>query len=169
MVKVLSKTLMGLGLFAVAAIGCATPRPMVYAHRDYSQFPEYAKDIALHNIQEILRHGSKSGISEAYASENGIYKDIRVCQQRWDNYSNDPYLLVCEGGATRVLVDLTWDQIEQVPRQQVNDDRCIYFGADKYEPENLKKNVLCAGDPRAGRELLEAIEIYLRERNKSPQ
>ena len=146
----IGKMLTGLSLIVAS---CAAPRPVVYARPDYGV--GWDKEVALYNIQQILKNCATPGESYAYADENRIHKHTKFCTK----YGRVSYDEV-------VLVDLTWDEVAQKPIQVVEDGQCLYFSVNEYERESCMKDRLCANNAEQTTQLKQAIEIYLQERRK---
>ncbi|MEK6845159.1 MAG: hypothetical protein AABY26_00250 [Nanoarchaeota archaeon] len=157
----LGKMLTGAAVLAATNCGPAYHQPdVVYARPDYGV--GWDKEVALFNIQEILKNiASERSGTTAYATTDGLYKKDNFCPPGYISGST-----CLTNSASKVTIDLKWDEIKQKQIQVVEDGLCLYFGNDKYGHEQLKKDRLCANNSEQAAQLVQAIKIYLRERNK---
>ncbi|MFH1682645.1 MAG: hypothetical protein ABIA37_02500 [Candidatus Woesearchaeota archaeon] len=127
----------------------------VRAKQDYSKYPDYKKEIALHNISNIL----KEVCTESRVAENGFYcKSYGDCLRWGTTYSK--YAIVSEGLGTpsrscldQKVLENKWFWHEF--KAEVDGSRVKFkgkgFTADNYIEAN--------GSQQA-EELKEAIEVY---------
>lgn len=135
--------LVPLSLAAGACAGGPT-----YARRDYAQYPDYKQEIALLNVQDILKdvckksHADQSGFScsfdycTAYQMVNNLYEVCRTSEPRDLRYS--------------------WSSLREVPlRAEDTPDghHCVHLG--------LSECAIRAKNSRQAAELVEAMQKYL--------
>ncbi len=138
-----------LGVIGMIASGCINGP--VYAKRDYEQYPDYRKDIALYNIKNILSNVCDS----SSADENGFdcRKKECVSSHQASNTvgASTVYFMVCDRYEDRDISE-RWAELSSAQislskeglRVQIN-------GKDIY-----------AKDARQASELQEAMQEYLR-------
>ena len=142
------------GLITLILSGCGPSTPIVKAHRDYTQFPEYAKTIALHNIQQIFSDGNNCN-GGYRVDEEGVY-----CQKEVKGYLSPDgrgpgsFTTVHDQSYT---LNLKWSEIADL-RIIYN---CLMVGSTN--PELTDQGVSTRSLEQA-QELKEAMEVYLGRR-----
>ncbi len=153
MVRLLDKlVILGVGILS----GCTGP---VYAKRDYDQYPDYRREIALYNVQAILRDicdissadekGFQCQKKICTSSHSEAYTSSQACPFTGSCPSSTTYRIVCDELETRDLSQ-TWDTLAP--------------SAISVTKKNLNIGGVSipAKDFRQASELKEAMEEYLK-------
>lgn len=138
-----------LGVIGMIASGCINGP--VYAKRDYEQYPDYRKDIALYNIKNILSNVCDS----SSADENGFdcRKKECVSSHQASNTvgASTVYFMVCDRYEDRTISE-RWAELS--PDQISISQNGIQI--------HIKEKKLYLKDARQASELQEAMREYLR-------
>ncbi len=144
---------------AILLVSCATTPPL-YAHRDYEQYPAYAKDVALHNIARIFSSecvrtnafGSSKHIFEVNAGH--LYCEQTVCKRymqiptgNWSSAST------CTGNEDHSF-DVPWLDVIEPRFVACPGGGCVNFSVSSRKFDFKARNA------RQAEELAEAIRIY---------
>ena len=142
-------------LLSIGLLGCTT----FYAKRDYEQYPNYKKEIALYNITHLLEHNCQRPQADSYKFSCVRSECLESQQQTTANPSMGPSgslgystTTICTKSSPPHDVGMTWASLRQ--KNITREGNCIHYSGGTECDIQTK-------DERQAADLIEAFKIYL--------